>query len=293
MPLPRTFLRLFGLVFLVCFLALAGCSKAARRAGGASAGVASAPPAATSSPTLKSAEDGRAARKLVKNATLDLVVASPASAARRAEAIARSAGGYVDSSENVSASPDDRDAERNIEVVLKVPADRLESVLARIEKLAPGVASEQVKTQDVTDQYVDLSARLESQQALEAQYLQILKNATRVQDALDVQKQLASVRTEIEKLEGQKRVLDHQVALSAITLTLSQRAPLVSATVSHFSESLRDASANAVDIGAAMITGGIRALGVLVPLILMVFLPLGFGFRWLSRRARRAKSAAA
>jgi Domain of unknown function (DUF4349) len=284
----------FSLVCALCLLGVSGCAKSAPPASGnAPVATPSAPPAATGSPTLKAAEDGLAARKLVKNATLDLIVTSPAAVARRAEAIVRGAGGYVETSDNASAAPDERDAERNVELVLKVPADRLESVLAQIEKLAPGIESEHVKTQDVTDQYIDLSARLNGQQALEAQYLQILKNAARVQDALDVQKQLASVRTEIEKLEGQKRVLDHQIALSTITLTLSKRAPLVSATVTHFGESLRDACADAVNMGAVMITDCIRALGVLLPLILMVLLPLGFGFRWLWRRARRTKPAAA
>lgn len=288
LPLFRSFFPVFAL----CILAATGCLSAPH-AGGASAGGAT--PAATGNPTSKdgkAAQDGLAARKLVKNATLNLVVKSPASAARSAEAIARSAGGYVNSSENTSAAPG-REAERNVELVLKVPADRLANVLGRLEKLAPGVASEQVKTEDVTDRYVDLSARLNNQQALEAQYLQILKSATRVQDALDVQKRLASVRTTIEKLEGEKRLLDHQIALSTIRLTLSKRAPLVSVTVTHFGESLREAGADAVNIGAAVITGGIRLLGALLPLALLVLLPLAFGFRWMRRRARRAKPTAA
>jgi hypothetical protein len=66
-----------------------------------------------------------------------------------------------------------------------------------------------VKTtgQDVTEEYIDLEARLRSKKALEAQFLEIMKQAHKISDALEVQSQIADVRADIERIEGRRRFL--------------------------------------------------------------------------------------
>ncbi len=72
----------------------------------------------------------------------------------------------------------------------------------------------------MTEEYIDLEARIRTQQALEAQFLEIMKGAKEVSDALQVQRELANVRTEIERVEGRRRFLESQTSLSTIKVTL-------------------------------------------------------------------------
>ena len=83
------------------------------------------------------------------------------------------------------------------------------------------VNSKQVQGQDVTEQYVDLEARLKNLRATEGQFSEIMKKAQKIEEILAVQAQLSQVRGEIESLEGRKKYLDQNVDYSVITLSLS------------------------------------------------------------------------
>src|SRR6185295_6582072 len=100
---------------------------------------------------------------------------------------------------------------------------------------------EKVSGQDVSEEYLDLEARIRSKKALETQFLEIMKQARKVSDALEVQGELADVRTEIERFEGRRRFLENQSTLSTITATLQMPAPLVVATTTGFSHSIKEA----------------------------------------------------
>ena len=176
----------------------------------------------------------------------------PDAAAAKAARIADDAGGFVASSERHAARGDD--ARPDVKVVMRVPAKRFRSTLDALHALAPGRGSEQITTEDVTEESIDLAARLKTQKQLEQQYLEILKSATKVDDALSVQKQLAEVRGAIEKIEGRQRFLDNRVALSTITLELDAKAPLVTAHWSDFGHAVRQAGADAVNVGSALTT---------------------------------------
>ena len=77
----------------------------------------------------------------------------------------------------------------------------------------------------MTEEYIDLEARLRAQRALEAQFLEIMKTANKVSDALEVQRELANVRSEIERVEGRRRFLENQSSLSTIKVVLQTPAP--------------------------------------------------------------------
>jgi hypothetical protein len=82
------------------------------------------------------------------------------------------------------------------------------------------VIVESVKGEDVTEEFIDIEARLKTQKALEAQFLEIMKRSNSVEDALNVQTEIARVRGEIEKIEGRKRFLESQASLSTIKIKL-------------------------------------------------------------------------
>lgn len=274
---------------LLVSLPVVGCQKRAALSVGANASAPAAGPAAQSGKTSPVSTQA-ASRRIIRNATLAMTVRDPAGVQHEASMIAGKLGGYVANATSHRLG-NDADDPLSASLELRVPANHLDRALSELKKLADGVDSEQIESRDVTDQYVDLDARLKTQKQLEKQYLSILGNATKVSDALEVQKQLASVRTEIEKLEGTKRVLDSQIEMSTIKLELEQKKPLITASFSALSKSTHQAGADAVNFSALLVKAVVRLLGVLLPLLVVFGLPGYLMARFLLRRSRRRAEA--
>ena len=136
----------------------------------------------------------------------------------------------------------------------------------------------------MTEEYIDLEARLRAKRALETQFLEIMKQAHKVSDALEVQTQLTQVRTEIEQIEGRRRFLENQSALSTITISLRTPAPIVAATTSGFFSELKAAFGDGVDTAAEIVLSVVRFVILMVPVTLFILLPCWFAFKWLRRR---------
>lgn len=109
-------------------------------------------------------------------------------------------------------------------VSFRVPADRLDEAMASVRDLAVTVEAENGSSRDVTDQYVDLRARLNNQLATERALLELLGRAETVKEALDVQRELAVAREQVERLQGQIALIEQTSAYSLVSVTL-RRAP--------------------------------------------------------------------
>lgn len=121
----------------------------------------------------------------------------------------------------------------------------------------------------------------------------IMRQAGKISDALEVQSQLADVRTEIEKLEGRKRFLENRSSLATITVNLETPTPIVPVTSTGFKSSLRDAVADSVEIGSAILLFFVRFAIGMVPVFVLVLLPGGLLVRYFIRRMKRLRLAAA
>jgi len=230
-------------------------------------------------------------RKIIRNADLTLEVSSPAEAQRKVSSIAESSGGFVVTSESKQREDvEPAKRTRDIKLVVRVPSSHFEAAAAAIEGLATNVVQRNIAGEDVTEQFIDLEARLKTQKALELQFLGIMKQATKVADALEVQRQIAEVRTEIEKLEGRKRFLENRSSLSTITVNLLSPTPIVVSTTG-FGRNLRDAVSESIDLATGMVLFFIRFVIVMVPVVVFVFLPLGLVAIYFTRRAKRIRLA--
>jgi hypothetical protein len=229
-------------------------------------------------------------RKIIKDADINMEVASPAEGQRKLAAIAEARGGFVVTSESKQQQDAAREAPpvEIVTVSLRVPATHFDATLAEIRAIATRIRAEKSTGKDVTEEFIDLDARLRTQRALETQFLEIMKRAAKVSDALEVHNQLAGVRTEIERIEGRRRFLENQAALSTINVTMQPPAPLISTNTSGFFYNLKYAFGDGLDIAADIILGLIRFGIALLPVLLLVVLPLVFIWRKLVRpRLRR------
>jgi hypothetical protein len=233
------------------------------------------------------------ARKIIRSAELSLEVESPARAQSELTTIVEHLGGYVASSEReIGAEEGERDLSR-VNLVVRVPSDKLGNALTRLKELGRGAMNERLSSEDVTDEVIDLDARIENQTRLEAQLRTLLSQANSVEAALRVHKELASVRTEIDRLAGRRQFLEKEADFAKISLTLSALRPVLSVSLGEFGVSFRHALADSIAVGAALLFGGLRLLGVLLPLSLLLGLPAWALVGLLRRRQLRRQRLAA
>ena len=233
-------------------------------------------------------------RKIIRNADITIEVASTSEAQHRVTSIAEAHGGFVVTSESKQRQAVDP-AQRITDFILvvRVPANQFGVALDEIKKLATNVPEEKATGQDVTEEFIDLEARIKTQKALEAQFLGIMRQANNVEDALEVQRQIAEVRTEIERLEGRKRFIENRSSLATITVNIQAPKPVLVTTTTGFGRNLRDAISESVEMASGMLLFFVRFLIVMFPVFLFVGVPLTLLLRYVMRRAKRERLAQA
>jgi hypothetical protein len=167
------------------------------------------------------------------------------------------------------------------QVTLRVPAEKLASVEAQAAKLGK-VLSQSAGESDVTQQHVDLSARLRNLQAEEVRLRGFLDKATKVSEMLEIERELSRVRGEIEAMQAQIAYLDQQAAMATLTLALSAPGSLVQPAGGTWGFS--SAVTIGVQAAAAVLKTLIVAIIALSPILLVVAIIV---FLWRSRRRHR------
>jgi hypothetical protein len=112
-----------------------------------------------------------------------------------------------------------RGNDRYVQLTVKVPVESFETYYSELREMKGEVIYANVGTNDLTERYVDITSRLENLRKVETQLVGILESAESVQDILAVQKELNTVRGDIESYEAQKRYFDSQTDYSYITVT--------------------------------------------------------------------------
>ncbi|HEV2699553.1 MAG TPA: DUF4349 domain-containing protein [Terriglobales bacterium] len=158
-------------------------------------------------------------RKMTRNASMYLIVKSPRETSDKIRQLAEAAGGFLVTSETYGG-----ESASSASLTVRVPVDKFEQFRTQISKLGVRVESEKLEAQDVTKQYVDLSARLRNLRAQEAQYLGILKQAQTVKDTVEVSDKLNEVREQIDQQQAEFDALSKQVETVAITISLRAEA---------------------------------------------------------------------
>jgi len=154
-------------------------------------------------------------RQIISQGSMSVEVPDVASAASRVRAIAKGAGGFV---EQLSSSGVDEFQQSTM--TIRVPQDEFFSVFEQIKALGK-VQSEKAGSEDVTERFIDLEARLNSAQREETSLLSLLDRAEQISEILIIERELTRVRTELEQLQGQLNFLERRVDLATITVFLT------------------------------------------------------------------------
>jgi Domain of unknown function (DUF4349) len=228
-------------------------------------------------------------RKIVRNADIQLEAAAPAEVMNTISSLADSKGGFVVETQS-SSSEVKTTGHDTVLMTVRVPAAKFQETLDEIRKTGSRVIAENVKGEDVTEEFIDIEARLKSQKALEAQFVEIMKQAKSVDDALEVQRQLATVRGDIEKIEGRKKFLENQTSFSTIKIKLQTPAAF-STNSSGFMYQLGQAFSHGLDAALGFILVLITFLIAVLPFLIIIVLPIYLVIRYLLKKGSRVKAA--
>ncbi|HEX4654904.1 MAG TPA: DUF4349 domain-containing protein [Mycobacteriales bacterium] len=164
------------------------------------------------------------------------------------------------------------------QVTLRVPVATFDDTVKRARTIkGVKVLNLQTSSKDVTSKFVDLKARISALDKTRKTFLLLLTRATTIGETLAVQQHITDVQTQIEQLQGQKKVLANQAALSTLTITVDQKAITETVPVHH-----KSGLHKALDRSVSRFVHGIEAIiGILGP-VLLVLLIVGLG--WLAAR---------
>jgi len=212
-------------------------------------------------------------RKIIRNGYLTLEVDDVAGDITQIAEVADELGGYV-----VSSQKHEDERRTSGSVTIRVPADRFNEAFDRLRQLAVSVPYENTESQDVTEEYIDLQARLHNLEATEAQYLALMEKAETVEEILKVQQALSGVRGEIERIEGRITYLERTSDMARIEISLEEAKKLTE----HWSAS------EAFKSAVRGLTGFGRGLGtVVIWLIVFCWIWIPILVFCLRRRRRR------
>jgi hypothetical protein len=216
---------LTGMLVAGCGAGDSSADKAASSGSGVSrGGVAApekAPDQATDGATAKDSPDLSVDnRSIVYRGSMTVRVKDVTAAASQATGIAQTAGGFIGSDNRDRGSGND-----TATMELRVPADRFADVVGQLSKLGHEEAR-QISTEDVTEQTVDLDARISVQQARVDSGRRLLASAKSLNDLVMLEKEVATRESDLASLQAKKRHLADLVALSTISITLlNEQAP--------------------------------------------------------------------
>lgn len=160
-------------------------------------------------------ESGQVAvRQIIATAELTIAAESVERAVSRARSIAEDLGGFVEQLSSAGGAEPPR-----ADLTLRVPQPQFFPALERLESLGE-VQFRTLGQEDVTAQHIDLSARLKSAIREEQSLLALLERSGSVAEILAVERELARVRAEVERWQGQRNFLERRVELASIRLTL-------------------------------------------------------------------------
>lgn len=197
---------------------------------------------------------------IIRTGTATVQVDSLEAAMARVEELAKRLGGYVANTTVQSGSASMRQAT----LEMKIPADRWNQALGGLKPIGE-LESQQTQSQDVGEEFTDVTARMTNSRRLESRLLELLATRTgKLDDVLAVERELSRVREEIERSEGRLRFLRSRVSVSTLTVELHEPSPILAPGHSPILDAFRQAWRNFINFMAGLIA----SLGWLIPLAL-------------------------
>ena len=190
-------------------------------------------------------------RQIIRNGDISLRVDDVRKTARQITDMVVQGGGYVQSTKTNDVAGDNP----TVDMTIRVVSSGFDDAMMTLEEM--GVLLEQSSnTKDVTSQLIDLGVRVKTLTAKEDTFREMLRNARTTSDIISLQERLTQVRTEIERMEAQRKSLSALATLSTIEVHLSENAtiPVVASDPNWFGQNFAAASTSFMGIGRGLVS---------------------------------------
>ncbi|MCP4537059.1 MAG: DUF4349 domain-containing protein [Chloroflexi bacterium] len=245
----------------------------------------------TSTSNSGAADYSSVERLIIRNGSLSLVVPDTEAAVTEINDLVDKLGGYV-----VESSLYQYQEGMQASVMLRVPAENLDTALEQIRDLATEVRHESISGQDVTEEYVDLQSRLRYLEATEARLLEFLEEAEDTEAALAVYEQLQYIQSDIEHVKGRTQYLEQSAAMATISLDITpdELAQPIQVGGWHPDGTAREAFQALIRVLQFLVNAVIVIVILIIPALIAIAIPIAVLLfivraivRW--RRVRKAK----
>ena len=205
------------LLFISILLSFSSCSQNAEVSE-----VAFQPPAdkAMMTPQTKENYAESPVRKLIKEGRVEFETSDMAETRRTVTEAVKKNKSYV-SSDQEYKSP----GRISNTVVIRVTANQFDQLLKEVTAGVEKFDSKEINVRDITEEFVDIEARLKTKKELEQRYIDLLKQAKNVTEIVEIEKQANELRTDIESVEGRLKYLQNNVAFSTLSVTFYENVP--------------------------------------------------------------------
>jgi len=167
-------------------------------------------------------------------------------------------------------------------LTVRIPSENFDTVIAAISDGVSFFEEKTISQRDVTEEFVDLNARLKAKRTLEKRYLELLSKAKNVKEMLEIERELSKIREEIEAREGRLKYLQSQVSESTITIYYYKISSERGVTVSYGRKMI-----NAFKNGWSNVSEFFLGLLHIWPFIILVALSIFMIRRWLKKRKKK------
>jgi len=231
-------------------------------------------------------------RMIVWTGDVSLIVKDAEESLEKVEGIAKDLGGYV-----VNSSSWYQEEQLRARLTIRVPSREFDAAMARLKDLAIRVESRDISTQDVTEEYTDLNARLRNLEATETELLELLtevrERTGKAEDVLAVHRELSNIRGQIEQIKGRMQYLEKMTAMATINVELIPDVLAKPIVIAGWQPSGTAASAlrTLVRTFQRIVDAAIWLVIYVLPTLVVIAIP--FFILWLIwRRLRRRRKAA-
>jgi Domain of unknown function (DUF4349) len=228
-------------------------------------------------------------RLIIRTANMSLIVADTEEAMATISRMAEENGGWVVNSSVFQYN----ETAKTGNITIRVPSSGFNSAIEALRGLAIEVRSESTSGQDVTEEFVDLSARLGNLEATADRVRSFLDETQNVEEALAVNQELSRLESEIEAMKGRLQYLSQSASFSTITVDLTP--DIISQPIDTSWKPVqifRNAIESLVDALQSLAEFGIWFAIYLLPLLLIIGVPLWLVVRFIRRRRQQRRGTA-
>jgi hypothetical protein len=215
-------------------------------------------------------------RMVIYNAYISLETSDIQGRLAKIRSLAETLGGYV-----ASSSRSTYGMQTTAEIAIRIPKNKFHAAVQEVETYGK-VLDERTTSEDITQQYIDLKARLDNLQKQEQRLREILAMATTIDDVLRVEDELTRVRGDIESLQGQINYLEQNVEMSLISVSLAEPAPPFTAPGMNWGETFQTAIT-----GLFIVLRGLIIITISLIPIVIIGLPKYYLYRQRKQREKK------